>query len=285
MKLSFDSGLVSVFVIVLITSGLVVLTLAGERVEDRIVILKNDYPEKLLPQASLTSSERMDFSFGLLARSDFTSLEIQYSILTGEELPSSASTDGSLDGVASSVQVISSLIKETGNQIVPFDRLPVDVKWGDGRLEGLLLDFPLVRLYTDPSLSSEVRTSFLLLRNGTDVLYFEGTSDFYFNRLGGSFGFLLPGGTPLRSTIDKLRIWRDEEVLSYTSAPVVPAGWLDIHESPDFGRVIFQDVRKNERLSVDFTVETPERPAGILVQVIRVYADGELLHMETNMIE
>jgi hypothetical protein len=284
MNLSVDSSLAAILVMVLVTSGLVVLTIAGESIDDVIVILKNDYPEVLRAQASLTSSERMDFSFGVLSRSDFTSLEIQFSILAQQELPWNASIEGSLEDIALSVEVVSGLMSETRNTIVPFETVSVGVGL-ESVVDAIFLDFPLVRLYTDPSLSSEVRTSFLLLRNGTEVLYFEGCSEFFFNRLGGAFDSLLPGGTPVRSSIEKLRIWRDEAVVSYTSAPVLPTGWKDIYESPDFGRVVFEDVKKNERLSVDFTVETPERPVGMIAQVISVYADGKLLAREVNLME
>lgn len=287
MNLSVDSSLAAIIAIVLITSALIVLTIAKEDVEERYVILKNEFPERLKAQASLTSSEEMGFSFGILLREDFTSVEIQYSILSQGELPSptNASMDGGLEDVVASVPAVSMLVNETGNDIVPYHKKEVEAEHGDEQLEGLFFDFPVVRMYTDPSLSSGVRTSFLFLENGEEVLYFQGCSDFFFNRLGGLFGFILPDGTPVRSTIEELRIWRDEEATSYTSAAVVPSGWKDIYESPDFGIVTFEDVKKNEKFSVDFTVETPERPAGMLAQVIRVFADGELLHLQINLIE
>jgi hypothetical protein len=287
MNLSVDSSLAAITLIVLITSALIVLTIAKEDIEERYVILKNEFPERLKAQASLTSSEKMGFSFGILLREDFTLAEIQYSILCQRELPSltNASVDSDLEDIAASVPAVSMLVKETGNDIVPFSKEEVEAEHGDEQFEGLFFDFPVVRMYTDPSLSSGVRTSFLFLEDSEETLYFQGCSDFYFNRLGGLFGFVLPDGTPVRSTIEELRIWRDEEATSYTSAAVVPTGWKDIYESPDFGTVAFEDVKKNEKFSVDFTVETPERPAGLIAQVIRVFADGELLHIQINLIE
>ncbi len=281
-----DPALMSVMIMALVTSGLVVLTLAREPIAEKIVLLKNEFPEILVPQASLTSSDRMDFSFAVLSRHEFSRLEIRYSILAQSEGPSRNLSSGeSLSDLARDTVPISALVNETENQFVPSDVLDVLAEYRGRSLPGLFYDFPLVRIYSDESLSGDVQTSFLLLQNGTQVLYLEGPSDFFFYRLGGFKEVKLPGGGEIRSSIARLRIWRNEQAETYSSEARVPTGWRDISESPGFGTVLFEDVAKNERFTVDFTVETPERPPGMIAQVIRVYGDGELYLTQVNLIK
>ncbi len=282
-----DPSLVSIMLIVLISSALVVFSLASEKIESPVVILKNIFPPVLFSQASVSTRERMDFSLSLAARQNIATLEIQYSILVQVEPRFAAENASSPDPqtMAADISPISALIEATENEDVPYEALEVEGSVRNLSYSGIFYDFPIVRLYSDPSVSPEVYTSFLVFQNETGTLYFEGISDFFLNRLGGYADIQLPEEDMAKSAITSLRIRRNENVTSYSSAPDAPTGWGNMEEAPEFGRVIFGDVKKHDTFSVDFTVDTPRRPQKWSAQVIRIYADGELVDMVVNIIE
>jgi len=273
--------------IVLISSALVVFSLAHEKIESPVELLKNVFPKKLFSEASVTTTERMDFSFSLSARRDMKLLEVQYATLVQADpvFVTGAQPGGSLREIAQGILPIRALIDETENSYVPYEAIEVKASYRNLTYDGLFYDFPLVRLYSDPDTSGQVYTSFLILRNGTDIIYLEGISDFFLNKLGGFVGVEFPGGKELRSAISSLRIRRNENMTSYSSAVEVPDGWKDIAETPPFGRVTFADVLRNDTFSVDFTVETPKRPQKMSAHVIRVIADGKVCEVAVNLME
>ncbi len=285
-RFRIDASLVSMMVIVLVSSALIVFTLAHEKIPSPVVILKNAFPEKLVSQASVSTREGMDFSLSLAALRDIRTLEIQYLTLVKVDpvYLTSERPQGSLKEVAESIAPIKALMEETENELVPYRILPIEAIHGNLTYEGLLYDFPMVRLYSDSALSGQVYTSFMVLENGTEAVYFEGISDFFLNRLGGFVNVQLPEGAEIRSAIESLRIRRNKDTVSYSSAENAPKGWVPVEETPPFGRVIFTDVKRNDTFSIDFTVETPRRPGGMCAQVIRVVADGEAVETIVNMI-
>lgn len=286
-RLRVDSSLVSIMLIVLISSALVVFSLAHEKIESPVELLKNVFPKKLFSEASVTTTERMGFSFSLSARRDMKLLEVQYATLVQVEpvFVTGARPEGSLEEIAQGILPIRALLDETENSYVPYEAIEVKASYRNFTFDGLFYDFPLVRLYSDPDTSGQVYTSFLILRNGTDIIYLEGISDFFLNKLGGFVGVEFPGGKELRSAISSLRIRRNENMTSYSSAVEVPDGWKDIAETPPFGRVTFADVLRNDTFSVDFTVETPKRPQKMSAHVIRVIADGKVCEVAVNLME
>lgn len=273
--------------IVLISSALVVFSLAHEKIDSPVELLKNVFPKKLFSEASVTTTEIMDFSFSVSARRDVEMLEIQYATLVQVEpvFVTGTQPEGSLKEIAEDILPIRTLLDETENSYVPHETIEVKVSYRDFTYDGLFYDFPLVRLYSNPDTSGQVYTSFLVLRNGTGIIYLEGISDFFLNRLGGFVGVDFPGGKELRSAISRLQIRRNENMTSYSSAEELPEGWKDIAETPAFGRVTFADVLRNDTFSVDFTVETPKRPQKMSAHVIRVIADGQLCDVTVNLME
>jgi len=273
--------------IVLISSALVVFSLAHEKIESPVELLKNVFPKKLFSEASVTTTERMDFSFSLSARRDMKLLEIQYATLVQVEpvFVTGARPEGSLEEIAQGILPVRALLDETENSYVPYEAIEVKASYRNFTFDGLFYDFPLVRLYSDPDTSGQVYTSFLILRNGTDIIYLEGISDFFLNKLGGFVGVEFPGGKELRSAISSLRIRRNENMTSYSSAVEVPDGWKDIAETPPFGRVTFADVLRNDTFSVDFTVETPKRPQKMSAHVVQVTVDGKVCEVAVNLME
>ncbi len=270
----------------MISSALVVFSLAGEKIDSPVVILKNIFPPVLFSQASVTTRERMDFSLSLAARRNVDTLEIQYSTLIQVEPRFTANASGkSIQDIATTISPIFALIDATENDKVLYEAVEVEGSIRNLSYTGIFYDFPVVRLYSDPSASPEVYTSFLVFENETGVIYMEGISDFFLNRLGGYAEIQLPEEDMAKSAIASLRIRRNEDVTSYSSSEDAPAGWTSMEEAPHFGRVIFQDVKKHDTFSVDFTVETPRRPHKWSAQVIRVYADGELCDIMVNVIE
>ena len=285
--LRVDASLVAIILIVLISSALVIFTLAREKIDSPVVVLKNIYPEVLYTQASVTTRERMDFSFSVAARRDIETLEIRYATVAQSQafFPGGNRTSGTLEGAAMEIAPTMELAGATDNERVPYTTVDVDASVGNLNLTGLFIDFPLVRLYNDPSLSGLVYSSFLLLENDTELIYFEGVSDFFFNRRGGYVDVDIPDEDRNKSSIATLSIRRNDEVTSYSSTMGAPSDWKKVEDAPDFGIMVFSNVAKDDMFSVDFTIETPKRPAGLLAQVISVYADGELVETTVNIME
>jgi hypothetical protein len=286
--LRVDASLISIMIIVLISSGLVVFSFAREKIDSPVVVLKNIHPTKLYSQASVTTRDRMDFSLSLAAREDVETLEIQYTTLVQVNpvfVDPNQTLEGTVGEIAEGIAPIRALIQETSNDLVPHDVLEAEGSVKNLSYEGLFYDFPLLRLYADPAISGTVYTSYLVFHNATHVTYFEGISDFFINRLGGYVEVELPEGDEMKSSIESLRIRRDDNVTSYSSADDAPAGWKDIEDTPPFGRVVFREVKKHETFSIDFTIEIPRRPQKMAAQVVRIYADGELVDMAVNLME
>jgi hypothetical protein len=284
--LQVDASLISIMLIVLISSALIVFSFAREKIESPVVILKNLYPSILYSQASVTTRERMDFSFSLAARRDIETLEIQYVTLV-QTLPvfvGGNQTGDTLEEIASGISPIKRMIEATENDLVSNEVLAVEGSIRNLSYSGIFLDFPIIRLFTDTSSSGQVCSSFLVFENGSDILYFKGISDFFLYRLGGYVDVDLPEGDEQKSAISILRIRENDDVTSYSSAIDAPSDWLGMEQTPDFGRVIFEDVVKHDTFSIDFTVEIPRRPPMWSAQVIRVYADGELVDTEVNLV-
>ncbi len=276
-------------VIVLISSALVVFSFAREKIDSPVVVLKNIYPEKIYSQASVTTRERMDFSFSLAARRGIKTLEIQYVTLVQTDPiyidKNLSEVVASLGQVCRNIAPIVALIEETENDYIGHDVLPVEGGLKNLSYMGLFYDFPIVRLYSDPTLSGQIYTSFLVIDNGTDILYFEGISDFFLNRLGGFVDLHLPEGDEMKSAIASLRIRRNNNATSYSSAADAPDDWRTMEDTPNFGRVIFSNAEKHDTFSIDFSIETPRRPQKMSAHVIRVYADGELVETVLNLME
>jgi len=287
-RLRVDASLVSIILMVLISSALVVFTLAQEKIESPVVVLKNVYPKKIYSEASVTTKERMDFSLSLAARRDIKTLEIQYATLVQVDPVFAAEgvdLKRPLPELAREILPIRALMDETENPYVPYEAFDVKASWRNVTYDGLFLDFPLVRLYSNPKMSGQVYTSFLILRNATDIIYFEGISDFFLNRFGGFVGVEFPGGKEPASAISSLEIHRNADKASFSSAQPLPEGRREMAEAPDFGRVTFTDVLRYDTFSVDFTVETPRRPAKMSAHVIRVIADGSTCEILVNLME
>ncbi len=285
--LLIDSSLVSIMLIVLISSALIVFSFAREKIDNPVVVLKNLYPPVMFSQASVRTRERMDFSYSIAARRDIDTLEIQYTTLVQVDpvFREGNKTGETVEEIAKEISPLHALIETTTNDHVPYDVVTVEASVQNLNYTGLFYDFPLVRLYSDPSVSGVVYTSFLVLSNVTDVVYFEGISDFFLNRLGGFVDVDLPEGDEQKSAIASLRMRRNEEVISFSSAVDAPSGWKTMEEVPEFGRVVFPSVRKHDTFSIDFTVEIPMRPRAWSAQVIRAFADGELVDIRVNLIE
>jgi hypothetical protein len=273
--------------IVLITSALVVFSLAREKIDSPVVLLKNIYPPVLYSQASVRTKQRMDFSMSLAARRNMEVLEVQYSTLVQTDpifVRENVTTAG-IALIAEAISPISTLSQATDSGDLPPEVTEVQASIGNLSYRGLFYDFPVGRLYSHPSISPEVYTSFLVLEDQDEVLYFEGISDFFLHRLGGYVDIDLPEEDQGESSIAQLRIRRNSEVVSYSSSVDAPSGWKEMSGAPEFGRVTFNDVRKDDTFSVDFTVEIPKRPQKWSAQVIRIYADGELSDILVNIIE
>ncbi|MFQ6079925.1 MAG: hypothetical protein ACE5NJ_12455, partial [Thermodesulfobacteriota bacterium] len=147
-----DASLVSIMLIVLISSALVVFSFAREKIDSPVVILKNLYPEVLFSQASVTTRERMDFSFSLAARRDIEKLEIQYATLVQVDpiFLEGNKTGETIEGIAEEIVPIHALIEATKNNRVPYSKKAVEGSIKNQSYAGLFYDFPLVRLYSEP---------------------------------------------------------------------------------------------------------------------------------------
>lgn len=287
-SLRLDASLGSIILIVLISSALLVFSFAREDIDSPVVVLKNTYPEKMFSQASVTTRKRMDFSFTIAARREINTLEIQYVTLVQLDpvfLSDEVDTEASLEDMAEHIAPVKALLDESENGYLGHEKLAVKADFRNRTYDGLFVDFRVVRYYAWPENSDQIVTSFLILDNGTGILYFEGVSDFYVNRLGRYVDIELPKEERNRSSIDVLRIRRNENVTAYSSDTDAPEGWLPIEEVPEMGRVVFKDVEKHDTFSIDFTIETARRPAGMSAHLIRTYADGELVDTRVNLVE
>ncbi len=272
-----ESKLAGMIIIVLVISAAAVFTIASMRKEKTtVVMLQNDYPPKLIDIEK--EGKQMTFSHGFLARRDLVEVEIRFSFLHSS--PEPALFNNQTEPSFRNYLQVAYLEKYLGGyEWLCADEFETDL---EGDKKGNRAHFydvgRTLHLFSSPSSAGSLASVFgtVAAENG-NLTYYRGFSDFFFER---------------KDTIRYLVVSHRGNETSYSSSR---SGQGNIADAPKGGTVILHYLKKGDMVVVEFSVEPdrdhlPERAWDPnynqeILEVIRVYADGELVLTKVNVIE
>lgn len=277
MPLRSDRRVVGLAVVSLVLSTLTVLTIARERVDEPLQILRNDYP------SVVEQGQKATFSFVVMAREGFEDVQFRFSILTQKVLRSEDLIDPKRqyqatddpDEVLHNLVKISWLKNQTEILGIEPEKFNFTLQFQDTECRMVLWDYSSV-LETlwggELALNTAVLYAGVIDENGEDY-YLEGESGFFFS---------------LQDNIVSLSIARNTNLTGYLPDDEIrPESKLPVSRAPK-GVLNYRAVEKDDTFTVVFTVEPEVYPAGFgsnpspgsldisVVQVIRAYLDGVL---------
>lgn len=258
-----DRSLVGIILIALVVSTLVTLFIVGEK-GGPYSIIKNEY----------RSGGRLRFISGLtlLAKEPMGSLRIShYCLINRTDLICGLSGQGSPEEVCRRVPCIESYLGLSYFREPEIRKFSVEVpKWIDEKtlilekFDLYLYDFSKVvwQAVPDDLMYSTERPVFknghlwdyynvfacLFDENGNLTLFYEGVADFYCNKV---------------ISIEELTVQKNENKSIYfgvTEEGKVQERVLSVLNAPDRGVVRFEDVDRNDRLAVTFSIDPSRKP-------------------------
>jgi hypothetical protein len=268
-----ESRLGGIIIVVLVLSAAAVFTIATLTVQEAsVVMLQNDFPSRLTRVD--TEGKRMTFAHGFRAGRDLAEIEIRFSILHPSPDPFASDNGSSLDSHPDA-EIVEDLL---GEGWLITDSIVAEV---DEELNGTLYFCDLgrsIQPFSDSRSTNYLASAFCrIVDKAGEETYFRGVSDFFYDR---------------EDTIEHLVVARQGNETSFTSGP---SGSTGLTDAPKGGLVTVTDVRKGEMLVVEFSVvphpdHLPEKAwdpnyGQKVIQVIRVYADGELVLVQINVLE
>jgi hypothetical protein len=267
-----DKSLVGVIGIAIVLSTMITMFIIGERAQEDVTVLRNEFPARLS-----TMEQKYAFVLSMIARKPLTEVSVQYNVLSRIGLRNTTTESTDEETIRANLPKIDTLLQEAEKLGVTPDIWTGKANWKNVtetlEFDMYLYDFTDMVKATTPNFTAlDVRTTYAvwLWENGTIFYYFEGVSDFFYNR---------------NRTIVDLTITHNDESDYYraVSEIEVEGKYEQIMKAPLLGRVTFTDVEKDDRLFVIYSLKGTTIPghSGML-QVVRVYRDGELETIEAN---
>ncbi len=271
-----DSRPAGIALVVMIVCTTLVFTLALTRREaSPLVMLQNTFPQKITSIEK--EGKRFSFAHSFFARRDISELEIRFCLLHSSPAPK---IDGNLTrpGFADYNEV--GILREyLGAGDIPVDQFEVAV--GDGSEARRLRVYDLGRIIQPFSSSGSTDSIYsvfgVLVAPDGNPVFLRGVSDFFYER---------------ERNVEYLVVARGEREDSYSSEG---RGGYRIRDAPKGGAVVLKDVKQGEMVLIQFSTVPridfmPERTWNKnfdreFYQVIRAYADGELIVAVANRIE
>ncbi len=276
--------LLGVVGIAIVLSTLTTLLIIGEGAKEDVTILSNEFPAELPPTSLSTTEENYQFALKMMARKPLVDVTVRYNTLTRIEDQDITYIDPERETGSTPLETIEN-VRGLGTLLemaAPLDLEPFiwngTVEWEEANkvhdLDMYLYDFTdLVGALTPNLTALGVRTSYVFCLNrstGCLVYYFEGISDYFYDR----------NGTIIDLTISH----NDRDMRYHAVSDIEMEGrYQEVMKAPLLGRVRFEDVKKDDYLVVVFSLKGTSVPRhkGML-HAIRVYANGRLHTLETN---
>jgi hypothetical protein len=267
-----DKSLVGVIGIAIVLSTMITLFIIGERAQEDVTVLRNEFPARLS-----TMEQKYAFVLSMIARKPLTEVSVQYNVLSRVALENTTTESTDQETIRANLPKIDSLLIESERMDITPDTWEGRVSWRNVtetlEFDMFMYDFTDMVKATAPNFTAlDVKTTYVvwLWDNGTIFYYFEGVSDFFYNR---------------NRTIVDLTITHNDESEYYraVSEIEVEGKYEQIMKAPLLGRVTFTDVEKDDRLFVIYSLKGTTIPSHSgMLQLVRVYRDGEMETFETN---
>jgi hypothetical protein len=272
-----DSRLAGIAFVAVIVSTAYVLTLALTRHQALpLVMLQNTYPQQITSIEK--EGKRFSFAYAFLARRDISQLEIRFCLLHSSPVPEIRGNVTEFD--FADYEDVGILEDYLGVGEAPVDQFEVNLDGEPGAKIMRVYDLSrAIQPFSSPGSTDSIYSVFgvLLAGNGSST-FLRGISDFFYER---------------EMNVEYLVVAQGEREDSYSSGD--SHGGSTMEEAPKGGAVILKDVKKGETVMIQFTVvphieSMPERTWNKnyqreFYQVVRAYADGELIIAKANRVE
>jgi hypothetical protein len=274
-----DRSLVGVIGIAIVLSTMITLFIIGERAEEDVTILRNEFPATLS-----TMEQKYAFVLSMIARKPLEQVKVKYNILRRVLPENIVYLDANHTTGDNPSETLMNLAKlhhtlDQANYVgAQPDVWNGTVEWKNATrthtFDMYMYDFTDMVKASAPSDTGLGVTStyvvWLNQTNGSIFYYFEGISDYFYNR---------------NRTIVDLTITHNDESEYYraVSEIEVEGKYEQIMEAPMFGTVTFEEVEKDDRLFVIFSLKGTTVPGhNGMLQLVRVYKNGEMESFRKN---
>ena len=270
-----DRGFIGVLLIAIVISTVFMGFVTVEKAKTGVEIIKNKYPTTM----KTSIQERHTFVVNVIARKSFEEVRLKFSCLRKMEPafmdPNITEEPGvTLDEIAAEITPIKTCMSAGKSSPLGFQREIIEVNINGTLIEALMYDFgEVIAAGQEGTDFSFAPTSYILWRDEEgNLTYYQGASDFFLNR---------------NESMESLVISYNDNETTYRSAKET-AGTMDtptVAEGPKLGTVKYPKVKKDDRMYVMFAINSlsvPEHKG--MIQVIRVYGDGELIVYVVNSI-
>jgi len=277
--LKVDKRILGLAAVSVILSTLIMLTIARERIERPIEILKNDYP------SVLEEGRKSTFSFAMVARQKFQNLQIRFSILNAMSPKYAQMVDPkrSFNSSNQPQDVLDNLVKlgwlfnETKLMGLEPERFNHTFQFQGTECRMAVYDFGnVLESVTGRDVALAAPMIYGAIIDANDKAYYlSGESDFFFTPKENVLSLSISHNADEQNYIPDDQIWEGAKRMPISKAPV--GGVLD-----------YGPVAKDDTFTVIFTVEPDSRymPEGFgqtggdkpisFIQMIRIYLDGKL---------
>jgi hypothetical protein len=275
-----DKRVLGIAIVSIILATLLILTIAGDISDEPIEILENEYP-LTLPRGEAT------FTFSLIARRDIENIQVRFCSMSprkteitqitvaptaGWAIDKTSLIDDQKDYQAGDTpdDILNNILKvnwfqnKTSDLGISPERFTPVIRIDNQEFQTEILDYsPIIEHLGGKQSTVGMPMLYAAMINETGgYLYLEGFSDMIMN--------------PIRN-IKMMTITQSENQTTYIPDDLVweGSGREPLSTAPR-GVVEFDSVKKDDTITIIFSMEPNVIPGPGLLQVIRVYVDGEL---------
>ncbi len=272
-----DRRLLGIVTIAFIVSTAAFSFLVGEKVKEPLEVLKNEWglPTNSEGFAQMPKAEgRVTYSLGIVARKPFGRLELVFATVENSSFKVATNRAAAGGDLATLEEVGAMTIAVKGYvepSLMRLDRVNFSVNiYGEER-HGCLEDLTdPVTPVAPPGIQHSLPTvhAILYAENGSVWRYYRGVPDMFLFR---------------NNSIIDLTVQRNENVTRFSRRTTQQGTSLLMTEAPAVGRLVFDDIRKDDQIFVTVAVNPADPEAATqvmprqrtLLHFVLIFVDGE----------
>lgn len=271
-----------IILVAVVFSTILTLFIIGERPEKLVEILKND-----VPPLAYGSDQKFGYAFSLVFRRNFDEVKVKFSwfrsmpmLLTGN---ATGSTFEEILPRFRKIQMLDDFLSTFGAEPERIEQNFWPQAFPDN--ETLILDYSGALSAGMTDISYLVHPIYMfVLKNGKITAYYEAIADYFPEREWREFG-----GTSVQPVRDprssgSVEFGLDENRTKYVSLGEkrLNPELHSVYELPPYGELTFENVRKDQRVTILTFVSGRTLGFGSQREMIRVYLDGKLEMIQVN---
>lgn len=266
-----DRRLLGVILMALVVSSAAFVSLVGERVEEPIEVLKDEWNLPMGVDGFRIPSEegRYAYSLGVVLRDQIQRLELVFMCLENQSSSFPNLVNSSEPGLWDDFMNLSQIGPLASTiDLYPYVeersiRPEVALEAGNIDYRGVIYDMTQTQISTAPGpVPRTLQAVHLLLRNEEgSTSYYRGVRDFFVDR---------------NRTIIDIMVQFNENLTRFAQRTSEQGESVPIEKAPAVGRLQFDDLRKDDQIFVSVAINpamVPTRKS--LLQLVLIFVDGE----------